>query len=626
LTAVWEREEAAAWRPPPRLSVSTWADEHMHLDPVINPAGGRFNSARTPYVREWLDSFVCRWVRQVTIVAATQVGKTTSLNNVLAYAVAQDPCPIMVVVPRTSDVPTFYERRLMPLVLSSPVLRDELTDRARDVKRREILFRRAIVYLRSSESPADLASVPVRCLFADEVDKYPGWSGREASPLDLARERQKNVWNAARYITSTPTDRGSAVMAEFRDGDQRRYWVPCPHCGAFQLLRWEQIKFDSSLDAREIRRRRDVRYECDACAQPIADSEKRGMLERGIWCPDGTSLEAWRAGGAAEDRADHRSYHLWAAYSPWLSWWQLAAEFMRCKGTPERLQNWVNSWLAEPWEERTASTSSAEVASRIGTHKLGDVPDGVRVLTAAVDVQKDYMAWAVWGWGMDEENWLVACGESPTFGELGDILFRNTWGAKQLAIRLCVVDTRHRSDDVFDFYRAWPTVVRMIMGVERDAPVPFGTLRLQKHPRTGAPMPDGPTIWTVNVGQFKDLVAQRLKPRPAEVGDGPRSGVLHLAQDTPEDFLTQLVAEHKIRERSGKKTADRWVLRPGHDRNEAWDLAVYNTAAARMIRVDTLRTRPPGAPARGRQAPAPRGARAPAQRLKTDHLGFPVLE
>lgn len=600
MTATLIHGVSKAWRAPERLRVSEWADRNLMLDPLVNADGGRYRSAQTPYAREWMDSATCSWVRQVTIVAGTQVGKTTTLNSVLGYAIAQDPGPVMVVVPRTSDVPTFHERRLMPMIRGCAALTAELSDRAHDTKRREILFRRAIIYLRSSQSPADLASVPVRYLLADEVDKYPGWSGREASPLDLCKERQRTFWNSVCFVTSTPTVPGAAVWTEFTDGDRRHYWVPCPHCGGYQVLRWSQVKFDSGLGAREMRRRREAHYECEHCSGEIDDQSKRTMLERGIWCPQSVPLDHWLAGADKKDRADHRSYHLWAAYSPWLTWWKLAAQFLASKDSPAKLQNWVNSWLAEPWVERLeAPTDDAVTQCIVPGFRTGTIPDGCLIATAGCDVQKDRIYYVVRGWGLDEESWMLACGSVQTFADLDDVICKNTWGTRGgVGVRCGVIDSRYRRDEVLDLVRRRP-VLRLGVGVDRSGPLDFSTQRLDKHPRTGQPLPNSVLIWSLTVGRFKDYVSSRML-RPAS---------WHLPDDVSDDYRRQVVSEHKVRVRSGARESERWVVKPGSAANHLWDCEVYAVAAAKMIHIEQLRRAvggDGGAATPGRRQPPPR--------------------
>jgi phage terminase large subunit GpA-like protein len=596
----WQRDEAEAWRPPEWLRPSEWADRYRFLDPLVNSNGGKYSSEWTPYVREWLDNAALPWVRQTTIIAGTQVGKTETINNVLGYAIAQDPGPAMLVVPRSKDIVTTQERRILPMLEATPVLQDERTDHAHDEKRTEMLFRRSVLYLRSSQSPADLASVPVRYLFADEVDKYPGWSGREAAPLDLAKERQRTFWNATTYVASTPTTRDGVVQREFEDGDQRRFWVPCPHCGGFQLLKFEQLKWpETCRTAKEMRRTRAVEYVCSKCAKAIPDTAKRAMLLAGVWCPHDVELEQWTRGGLRErERNDHRSYHIWAGYSPWLAWWQIAAQFLASKSDPSKLQNWVNSWLAEVWEDKVEAPTESLVDAAVKPGLVmgpGDsVPRDVMVATAGVDVQKDGLYYVVRGWGYDEESWLLAGGFVATFEELEDILFRNVWTRHgSVGVRCAVIDSRYRRDEVLDLVRRRPAA-RMGVGVDRHGPIDFTTQRLEKHPRTGQPLPNSVLVWSLTVGRFKDFVASRMR-RPED---------WHLPEQLPDGYRAQVTSEHKVRVRTKKGVGERWVPKPGSAANHFWDAEVYAAAAAKMLRVELLR-RPPGAAGDGAPPPPP---------------------
>ncbi|MBL8752259.1 MAG: phage terminase large subunit family protein [Planctomycetes bacterium] len=617
-----DRAEADAWRPPEHLSPTEWADRFRFLDPLVNAAGGRYSSDFTPYAREWLDNAAIGWVRQTTIVAGTQIGKTETINNAIGFAIAQDPGPAMLVVPRAVDIQTTQERRLVPMIDATPVLREQRTDHAHDEKRREMLFRRSILYLRSSQSPADLASVPVRYLFCDEVDKYPGWSGREAAPLDLARERQRTFWNATTYVVSTPTTRDGTVYREFLDGDRRRYWLPCPFCNWWQLLEWKQIRIPPTVrTAKEMRRERSATYHCSRCNVAIPDTAKRDMLRRGVWIPEGHTAEAWLGGERDRDRADHRSYHIWAAYSPWLTWWEIAAKFLKAKADPaSSLMNWVNSWLAEVWEDKVEAPTDDNVAAAIvpGLTMGGgeQVPPHVLVATAGIDVQKDRAYYVVRGWGYDEESWLLAAGQVATLEELGDVLFRNVWASRgSVGVRCALMDSRYRRDEVVDLARRWPQL-RLGVGVDRQGPIDFTTARLEKHPRTGQPLPNSLLIWSLSVGRFKDYVAHRMR----------KPETWHLPEDLPDGYRAQVTSEHKIRVRTGARDVERWVVKPGSAANHYWDAEVYAAAAAKMIRVELLKRRgdePPGAPPPPSKRPRPPGP--PRRDREREPSRFPRL-
>lgn len=610
-----EPGEVSAWMPPERLTPSAWADTFRFLDPKVTSAGGRYRSSWTPYAREWMDNAGLGWVRQTTIMAGTQVGKTETLNNVLGYAVSQDPGPAMVVVPRDKDIRTVAQTRIGPMIDATPVLRDELTGRSHDVTNGEMQFRRSMLYIRASQSPADLASVPVRYLLCDEVDKYPRWSGREASPLDMAKERQRTFWNSAAYVVSTPTTRDGTIFREYRDGDRRRYFVPCPHCGHFQVLRWSRVRWAPDIkDAAHMRLARAAAYHCEKCEAAFGDEHKRGMLELGVWVPEAFSFQDWIAGARDRDRVDHRSYHIWAAYSPWLTWWQLAAQFLGSTQDAAKLQNWVNSWLAEIWEEKVdAPTDDLVREAIVPGAALGQIPAGVMVATAGVDVQKDRIYWLVRGWGYDGESWLLGAGQVTTFEQLEDALFRNAWTPRgTVGVRLALVDSRYRRDEVIDLARRQPSV-RLGAGVDRQGPLDFSTNALEKHPRTGARLPNSILVWSVTVGRFKDALASQMR----------QPDKWHLPEDLPEGYQAQMVSEHKVRVRSNNREVERWVVKPGSSANHFWDTEVYALAAAKMIRVELLR-RPPGS-SPDSPPPPPPSPRPPPRRRERDPLRFPRL-
>jgi len=572
-----------------------------------------------------MDSAALPWVRGVTICGSTQIGKTEAVNNVIGYYIHQRPSPAMMVMPNADSARLAGERRILPMVMANDALRAELTERSHDVKNREMAFRSSILYLRSAHSPTEMSSVPVRLVVGDEVKNWPKWSGKEASPLALVRERTRTFTDHVIVLCSTPSTRDGLIQREFMQGDQRRYHVPCPHCGAWQTLTFKRVKWDNEKIAtgNAMRAAKDAWYECDHCSARIDDRQKREMLPLGMWVPEGKTVEEWRALRDSE-RNEHRSYHLWAGYSPWITWWKIAATFLDAKHEPADMMNFVNNWLAEIWEDKINDATVEAIAACVEERVQGECPDDVMVLTGAVDVQKDRLEWSVQGWGMDEESWLVAAGkvmrarDGDDWRELSDILFNGVWGKQQLRLRCCVVDSRYRPDEALDFVRRHQPVARMIIGVERDAPIPFTTHRIDKHPRTGIVLPNAIVVWHVNVGMFKDLVASRIARTVEE--PNTRRGRMHLPNDLPVDWLTQMASEHKVRERSGSKEVHRWVIKPGHQRNEAWDLTVYQAAAGRLQRCDLLRSEdaatipkltPPPAPTTPKKPHRPPGARFP---------------
>lgn len=561
---------------------------HRRLDARFGAAGGPWRTDFVPYTREWMDASLSPWVRQVTIRGSTQIGKTEALYNVLGYFCSEDPTTCMVVMPRRPDVNLVARKRIVPMFRCSPTLRNEMTGAARDVSQRDVTLRRASILIRQATSPADLAVIPIQIVLADEVDKWPIWSAREANPLELVRERQRTYRHTARmYASSTPGAGDSAIMREWKDGDRRSFHVPCPHCGTFVVLQWQRVKWpDDITTENQMRRRREAWYECQKCDKRINDAQKNVMVQLGEWVPEGKSIEEWRQLRDRDETA-HRSYHLWAAYSPWLSWWEIVAQWLRSRGIPDREQNFFNSWLAEPFDDRVENTTTDALRPCVQPWPQGTVPKGVALLTMAVDVQKDWLAWQVQGWLPGGTSVVIAAGTAETFWGIDKPLYR-TWGGVEsgLRVRLCLVDSRAREGEVLDFVRTRPEC-RAIKGVRRRSSMSlFSTSRIDRHPKTGAALPDAVICWTVNVGPFRDRAWAAVQRSGSAKNP---NGRLLLPNDLPESWFDQMASEHKIRKQTRDGPVLIWVKKPGIDRNEAFDLTTYNFAAAAMMQAHKLR-------------------------------------
>lgn len=585
--ADWWPEEREAWRRPEKLTPSEWADRHRVLSLAWSSEPGRWRTGRTPYLREVMDSVVLRNVCQVTVKKSTQLGFTEALYNVIAYHVDQDPSPMMLVLPTEDDVTKIGEERLKPVFEESPTLARYLSRRRRDWKQGVFGFGRCKLMVVPATSPRALRSWPVRLLFGDEVGAWPMWSGREAGPLDLARQRTSNFHNAKVVIGSTPTTRDNVLEKEWLASDRRRYWVPCPHCGAFQVLRWERVELFGIRDPQEMRRSRAARYMCEGCTQPIEDHHKPAMLAAGRWVPEAWAMQP-DGTCTPQPESDHRGYHLNALYSPWYSFSQIAARWIADHRDPEKLANFVNNFLGEVWEERVEAPTKEKLWRCVSTHQKDDVPDGARLLVAGVDVQKTRAWYAIWGWGLDEEAWLIRSGWVADLHHLDELLFKGGWGEAGRRVRVVCMDARHRREEVYDIARRYPDIVRPIQGVERDDANPWTTTKVDKHPTTGAAYPRTLILWSCNVGVFKDKVA-------AHLAVGSKPGVhraVHLHVNPDPEFMAHMESEHKVIVR-GEKTRrprERWVPKEGHRANHLWDCTVYAFAAADLAKVH-LQTR-----------------------------------
>jgi phage terminase large subunit GpA-like protein len=586
---IWTQAERQAWKRPAKITVSQWADQYRYLNPVTSAEPGRWKTMRTPYLQGVMDAFTDPYVEEITVMAASQVGKTEGMFNMLGYLIDQDPGPTLVVLPRENDAKSVSYNRVLPMIHGSPVLRNRMPVNADDITKLEYRFDRMILFFAGSNSPADLASRPIRYLFLDEIDKYPRFSGREADPIKLATERQKTFWNKKTVKVSTPTTRDGYIFREFEKSDQRRFFVPCPHCGGYQILVFGQIKWpEHERSAEKIRNERLAWYECEHCKKRIDDYQKQQMLSHGKWVPKDCEINEQGEIWGEKIKSKHRGFWINSLYSPWLNWSDIATEFLKSKDFIELLMNFVNSWLAEVWEEKIEETTVDRVRAHVCEYTEGIVPDEAVVLTAGIDVQKDHFYYVIRGWGYEEQSWLVRSGSLEYWDDLVEVLFKTEYrkfsGEETLPVYMTCVDSGFRTDEVYHFCRKWHDRAKAIKGQEELTDGRFyRASKIDINSRTGSIIKNGLVLWNLNVTQYKDKISRLVASKdPAK---------WHLFKNPSDEYLAQFTAEHKIliRNRNTGKAKEVWQKKRSSIANHYLDAEVYAIAAADIIRALNLR-------------------------------------
>jgi phage terminase large subunit GpA-like protein len=463
-----------------------------------------------------------------------------------------------------------------------PALRGLVTDSKKDKTNSATVLLKSFpggtLQMVGANSPRGFRRVSRRIVLFDEVDAYPATT-TEGDQIKLGIKRSEYFWNRKIGLASTPTIRDfSRIEKWFQQGDQRRYFVPCPECGEFQALRWGQMKWEPNQPET-------AAYECENCKALIPHSRKRWMVERGEWRPTATPT-----------RPGLRSYHIWAGYgySPNSTWEQLVREFLEVKGDRDQLRTFVNTVLGETFEEDYAIKQSAEgLMARREEYEPGTCPEGVLLLTCGVDVQGgggaigERLAVSVWGWGRGEEAWLVWHQEiygDPTrpevWGQL-DAVIQATWprvGGGELKINQTAVDTGgHATHESYAYVRerkAWGVVA--IKGANtKGAPV-VGKGRPMDVNLRGKVIKRGVMLYMLGVDAIKTTIYGRLRHNQS----GP--GTLHFGLAADDEFFRQLTAEKvQVRDLRGFPVRE-WVKKPG-DRNEALDCCVYAYGALQLV-------------------------------------------
>jgi phage terminase large subunit GpA-like protein len=583
--AVYRRALLRGLKPPPKLTVSQWADEHRYLSQKASAEPGRYRVDRTPYLRQILDDLSAdSSVEEVVFKKGAQVGASEAGNCWIGYIIDYAPGPTLAVLPTVDMAKRTSKQRIDPMIEVTPRLKERVKDaRSRDSGNTQLAkeFTGGFLIMTGANSATGLRSMPAKNLFMDEEDGYPADVDGEGSPAELARRRTATFSRRKIFRVSTPTIEGaSAISVAFEETDQRYYFVPCPHCKAMQRLKWDRIRWEKDSHGRPLYS--SVRYHCEACEEPIAEHQKTWMLAAGEWRATKPAVKGGKVVG----------YHLSALYSPvgWFSWADAVEAWHKAQGRQDRLRVFVNTVLGEAFALRAEDAPDwRRLYEQRENLPHGVVPARACLLTAAVDVQKDRLELLVVGWA-GKEAWTVDRAvlvgdtqKAETWRQLDPFLDRD-WphetGAA-LRIRLCLVDSGFNTTSVYEYVRKKnPRQVYAIKGHDKLS-TPIGQPKVLDIKSNGKKIRRGIRLWPVGSSLLKGDIYGRLKQdRPTEeelARDGFPEGFIHFAQ-FDEEFFRQLVAEQLIviKKKSGH-AAYQWVKT--YARNEALDLMTYNLAA-----------------------------------------------
>lgn len=560
------------WAPKWAGTVSEWADRYRML-PSSSAEPGRWRTARAPYLREIMDAVLDPDVREVWWQKSAQVGATEALNNLCGYFIDVDPGPILVLQPTVEMGQSWSKDRFQPMLRDSPTLQAKVTENKSRDSGNTIMhknFAGGTLDIAGANSPAGLASRPKRIILCDEVDRYPASAGAEGDPVALAQKRSTTYWNRIFFACSTPTIKGaSRIEAGFENGDQRHYFVPCPHCGHEQLLEWER------LDYSEAGTKEEPVIVCQ-CGEHIKDSHKPKMLAKGKWL------------ATAEGAVGIRSYYINELYSPWSTWAKVVADFIAAKKRgAESIKTWKNTSLGQTYEEIGQAFDATIIAGRAEemVNWTERIPDKVMVVTAGVDVQRDRIEIEVVGWGLGEESWSLDYKVMKGDPKQADIWERlDQYLAKRYPINerisLPVVTACVDSGDGFTAEEVYFACMRRNRGRIGWIPIKgsnqFDAPIFQQPTR--APRPGQTRPWLIGVSRIKRIVYDYLNKQE----EGP--GFMHFPEGRPDSYYKGLTAEKLVTVRTKGFPRLEWHKR--HDRNEPLDCRTYAYAAMRILNPD----------------------------------------
>lgn len=572
--------------PPKVMSLSQWANTYAVLSRETSAQTGKFRSY--PYQDGIMDAITDPSVTWVSVMKSARVGYTKILDHVVGFYLVHDPSPVLVVQPRVEDAEDYSKTEITPMLRDTPVLSaisgDPKAKKSNQTILKKTFTNGANLALVGANSPGGFRRITCRIILFDEVDGYPaGGAGSEGDQIALGTKRSETFWNRKIVLGSTPTVKGiSRIEKSFLESDQRRYFVPCPCCGEYQVLEWGGknipygIKWEKDEQGNGVPET--AYYLCRHNGCVILHNQLSGMLSRGEW-------------RATAPFRGHAGFHIWTGYSPHsnAAWPALVAEWLRVKDDPLMRQTFINTTLGEPYEDAGDMALSERGLAARAEVWAAEVPEGVVLLTAGIDTQDDRFEITVLGWGRNDECWVIA--HDFLFGDLEtdepwqrlDAYLKQVWrradGRGLTIMAACHDSGGHHTNKVYEFSkermgrRIWAIKGESATGGKRSPLWP--TRRVSSRTKNTFK----PVILGVNSG--KDDIRYRLHLSPPDPGQ-PAPSYIHFPAFLDINYYSQLLSEGLVRKESGGQVYRVWKLRPGRA-NEALDCMVYGYAALKGL-------------------------------------------
>lgn len=584
---LWQYISKNGLKPLPKTSVSNWADNHRMLSSGISAEPGKWKTSRAPYQKDIMNAFTEPGIHRVVVKSSSQIGKSDMMNNVIGRFAHLDPCAIMMIQPTIDMAQDYSKTRIAPMIRDTKVLNNLFYDvKSRDANNTILskVFPGGRLIMCGANSPAGLASRPIRILLADEVDRFPDSAGTEGDPVDLAAKRMTTFWNSCMGLFSTPTNEGSSrIDEEYLAGTQEEWQHKCPNCGEYHLLR----HIDMTVDYKEIKTPsgkktvivNDVKWRCPHCGFSFSEKEMKQTPQKYI----SRNADALKNG--------IRSFFVNGFTSPWMTWSKIMREWLEAKGDPEREKVIMNTVFGESYKQKGAFEDEQIFLRRRESYGA-ELPNGVLLLTAAIDTQDNRLEYEVVGWGKEEECWgirkgivLGAPNQARTWKEIDNILdktyhFADGKGLK--VVRTFIDSGGHYTSDVYNYCQKNFHKQRFAIKGRGGPGIPL-IYKIAKANNAKAP------LILLGVDDGKQQIMDRLSidsPGPLYFHFPQDEGIKELSNRGYDDlYFKGIISEHKkVYKRNG-------VLREVWEttknvRNEPLDLRNYNLACMKSLKPD----------------------------------------
>ena len=560
--------------------VSEWADKYRILGRATSARPGKWNTSFVPYSEDIMNAVCNSQVREIFIMASSQIAKTEMLNNIIGYYVDVKPTSIMVIHPTLDVAEEWAMTRLTDMLNVTPRLRERMVGKTTTLYKQ---FMGGYITIAGANSPSTLAGKPIQIVLADDIDRFG--ITREGDPLALARARMKTFPDSKLIGASTPTDSFSKIAFEYEKTNKQELAVPCVKCGEYFIPEWDNVKWDRT----ESGRLKEVYLECPACKEHHTEKHKKQLLDNYKWIIGNPDI------------IEFQGFKLNEIVSPFVTWKAMVKEFLDVKGNPAQFQVWVNTALGQKWNKNQSQAPEWEsIKAKAEIYDVSTVPTGVKTLIAGVDIQLDRIEASIVGYGDNDETWQIdhiilpgdtSSYKNPVWLELTALLYKDFSSTTDVdrifRIASMGVDTGFRTEEVYKWSRTFPKgKILLLKGVDKSADTIYKS-KVKKYHHI---------LWYANVSRLKLSLYSKLRlviNKESSVDDDKDinnatnkqemnvipTGYCHFPFGMHDEFFKQLVSE-QLEYKSSRNGTRKVAWKKLRERNEALDTRVYAQAVA----------------------------------------------
>jgi phage terminase large subunit GpA-like protein len=597
---------------------SEFIERVRYLTSDLTPFPGKFSFDKFPYFREIVDRFSpLDPTKEIVVKKGNQLGATTAiLETVLLYNIMCDPKAQMYVTADAGLMRTSVQIRIEKMIDNAGA-RDLMFSQSRKRKGSRNTGDTSIAkeypggYLHffGGRSPARFRGISYPTALADEVDAFPDSIPKEGTVSNLVRNRT-DAYSTKRKIlwSSTPLIKQTSKIDKLYDvGDQRKFFVPCKHCGTMQELVWHGENKETGYrwgivwenDEQFNPKYETVSYKCcnPDCGGLMKNYDKAAIIPRG----------EWRATVEKPISPDTKSYHITPLYNPpgMFSWEDMVKQWAECWDIErnrardrEKYRVFRNTKQGLTFEdggkqidyERAILFKRTGFAANHVPNKMAIKDSGSPILfvVASVDVQQKCLYVDVKGFSDGGATWTLDFfplnGATEQFNGpwdqldeyISDKRFIGDDG-KVYRIQITIIDSGRYTEWVYEFVKRHSFGVYACKGKAWINTGETYTLFSEKTlEQIGLPQ-----AFHINTGKLKDRISAALTSSFWETQKYQPLWYPNFPEDFRDDYFKMFEAEKKVYSKlkgAENITKVSWIQEFGKD-NHAFDTYVYNLAA-----------------------------------------------